>query len=199
MKKSNQLLLSVGLGALLLLAATQATLYARYKNGNITRLAVIPQASRQWTLSSIPKHILFRNVPSIRVNAVDSGSVIYYDTVIHYTRSNDTLIFTGTGTRAPLMDVFVFNGSDITLEGVNSFTFGAAHCDNLSIKAIRSQIALAKDLSIHDLKISLKDSSGILGFCHADTIRLLADSSSRIFLSGSNVKMLMEKHLIPNP
>lgn len=196
MKKSNQLLLSVGLGALILLTATQATLYARYKSGRITHVTSTLQASRQWTLTSIPKHIAFRNVPFIRVNATDSGSVIYYDTAIHHTRHGDTLIFTGMGNKAPLLDVFVFKGPDITVEGAQSFTIGTAHFDSLSITAIRSQLILSKTLSVHDLHISLNDSSDVVGSCHADTIRLQADPSSQIFLSGSNVKMLMEKHSI---
>jgi hypothetical protein len=194
MKKSNRLLLCIGLGVLILLTVTQATLYARYSSGRIINGATIPMANRQWTLSSIPKHIIFRNVPSIRVNAADSG-VIYYDTVIHYTRHDDTLIFTGMGTEAPLMDVFVFKGSEITVERANSFMIGAAHFDSLSIRAIHSEVVLSPNLSVHDFKLSLTDSSVVKGFCHADTMRLQADPSSTILLSGSNVKMQMTKKI----
>jgi|GEM_PF-3661855 hypothetical protein len=198
MKKSNLLLLCIGLGVLILLTVTQATLYARYSSGTIVNGSTIPISDRQWTLSSIPKHIIFRNVPSIRVNAADSG-VIYYDTVIHYTRHGDTLIFTGMGIDAPRLDVFLFKGPDITVEGAKSFTIGPAHFDSLSIKAVRSQVILSQELTAHDLRLSLTDSSTVKGFCHADTLRLQADPSSTIILSGSNVKMLRTKQAILNP
>jgi len=192
MKKSNQLLLCIGLGTLILLTITQATLYARYKSGKITGEAVAPAADRQWTLASIPKHIVFRNVSHIRVNAADSG-VIYFDTAIHYTRHDDSLIFTGMSIDVPQMDVFIFKGPDITVEGAQSFAIGKAHFDSLSIKAIHSVVILSEQLTVHDLRLSLTDSAAVEGYCHADTIRLQSDLGSTIFLSGSPVKMIRTK------